>query len=73
MWIPDSNCSTIESGGVFPMNSLQGIKEVMTSIPTLGKGGGCFLQIFVAKLVLQVNRSGEGSDNENEKCIRLQN
>ena len=50
MWIPDSNGSTFENRGPFPMNSLQRIKGVMTLIPTVGNVGGCFLQKFVCEI-----------------------
>ena len=70
MWIPDSNCSTIE---IIPHEFTSGDKRSHDKHSNIGKGGGCFLQRFVVKFVLPVNRSGEGSDNENETCIRLQN
>ena len=72
MWIPDFNGSTINNIGPFSMNSIQGIKEVLICIPTVGKGEGVFYRNLFMKLVLPVTRSGKGSDTYKASLIIIE-
>ena len=71
VWIPDSNGSTVENDRPFPHESTSGDKRSHDIHSNRGKGEVVFSRNLFVKLVLPVARSGEGSDNKSETCIRL--